>query len=540
MRERRSVWNSTAISAVALATIVAGGGSARAGTVADETQAVETLFYFVEETGRCWPQFLADIDARVETFEGRPAAELRGFFEVRDRARWTRAEALFATQQETDEERCVDLYDQLAATALDVGQRSKSRDRLADIHIRRGERFEEAKNYAAALDEYRAAVANAPEYQPGYVRVGVVGLLVAENEEAAQDFEAALSALDGTMTTLERGLPAGHPQVNAVSERRAAILASTGELALTFLGDARSLARFKDTGVDFASGEIRLDPVDGGATPPVLSAAQPRRVRVGSYRATIVGSRPESVVTSESKSVSMDVEVRRDGASMSVPAVIPDRMVWVQGVPGSPSFLCDRYEVSNAEFAAFVAAEGGSFTGGADGDAASGVSFADAQRYAQWIGKQLPTLGRWRHAAFGAPNAGSPRYPWGDNEGRPGVHFFGGQDASGAVGGCEQGQSVATHVFNLAGNVLEWLDDGWLIGGGFVYDIFGDDVDYGQATDGVVKTWTVDLLRDKIPTSSILDRSPFELQNKYKYYQIDETDEAMARQLGLRCVIPLE
>src|SRR5204862_161247 len=83
------------------------------------------------------------------------------------------------------------------------------------------------------------------------------------------------------------------------------------------------------------------------------------------------------------------------------------------------------------------------------GDAAAAAAKA--------AGKKLPTLAQWTHAAFGAPNAKSPRYPWGDRDGEPGVQFVGGVDDAQDVESCPAGASKFG-CLNMAGNVWEWID----------------------------------------------------------------------------------
>ena len=42
------------------------------------------------------------------------------------------------------------------------------------------------------------------------------------------------------------------------------------------------------------------------------------------------------------------------------------------------------------------------------------VSLAEASAYARWSGKSLPTEAQWHRAAYGTPEGGERRYPWGD------------------------------------------------------------------------------------------------------------------------------
>src|SRR6185369_10895396 len=42
------------------------------------------------------------------------------------------------------------------------------------------------------------------------------------------------------------------------------------------------------------------------------------------------------------------------------------------------------------------------------------VSQAEANTYARWVGKSLPSEAQWHRAAYGTPEGGENIYPWGD------------------------------------------------------------------------------------------------------------------------------
>jgi iron(II)-dependent oxidoreductase len=115
-----------------------------------------------------------------------------------------------------------------------------------------------------------------------------------------------------------------------------------------------------------------------------------------------------------------------------------------------PSFMIDRYKVTNAEFLKFMQAGGyenralwsdedwqwrseSSITHPVFWNEISGewhyrgmfeevllpsdwpvyVSHAEARAYARWVGKQLPTEAQWQRAADGTKAGGERDYPWG-------------------------------------------------------------------------------------------------------------------------------
>jgi formylglycine-generating enzyme required for sulfatase activity len=150
-------------------------------------------------------------------------------------------------------------------------------------------------------------------------------------------------------------------------------------------------------------------------------------------------------------------------------------------------YAIDKYEVTNAEYAEFLNAEGNQVEGGVtwleagsswsrihdtngDWEAEEGyenhpvvtVTWYGARAYCEWRGKRLPTEAEWEKAARGASD--TRIYPWGDEN--PDCSRLNYKDATEGycvddttpIGSYPSGASPYG-ALDMAGNVGEWVND---------------------------------------------------------------------------------
>jgi len=163
------------------------------------------------------------------------------------------------------------------------------------------------------------------------------------------------------------------------------------------------------------------------------------------------------------------------GSLSANPDEIPVHIVQLDG------YWLDRTEVNNAMFTSFLNSAGNRLEGGTnwlnplnplvwifekDGRWQTlpgkekypivGVSWYGANAYCEWAGRHLPTEAQWEYAAKGVD---SRRFPWGaDDLNCDHARFLGCGNTPIEVESLPLGSSPFG-VFDLAGNVAEWVND---------------------------------------------------------------------------------
>ena len=142
------------------------------------------------------------------------------------------------------------------------------------------------------------------------------------------------------------------------------------------------------------------------------------------------------------------------------------------------AFYMDKYEVTNAQFKAFVDADpqwrkdriprayhnghylnhwtGNRYPNGKSDHPVVYVSWYAAMAYAQWKGKRLPTEAEWEKAARGG--LVGQNYPWGNGIGSNRANFGYNVGKTTYVGSYT---ANGYGLYDMAGNVWEWCLDGY-------------------------------------------------------------------------------
>lgn len=141
----------------------------------------------------------------------------------------------------------------------------------------------------------------------------------------------------------------------------------------------------------------------------------------------------------------------------------------VRRVSVSEFFIAET-EVTNAQYAKFIEAakykapenwKDGKFPEGAGDEPVVGVTWADANKYCEWLSKEigatvrLPSEAEWKRAARGDSGF---KYPWGNDWKNEAAQSYETKGKVRAVKSFPAGRSPFG-VYEMAGNVWEWTSD---------------------------------------------------------------------------------
>jgi eukaryotic-like serine/threonine-protein kinase len=184
-------------------------------------------------------------------------------------------------------------------------------------------------------------------------------------------------------------------------------------------------------------------------------------------------------------------------------------------------FYLDKYEVTNEQYKRFVDQASykppsnwtqNSYPAGEAKLPVTYVSWFDAVQYAKWAGKRLPTEAEWEYAARNGSK--QTLYPWG-NQYRPNLAAVGvpAMTKPFPVGRFENDRNEFG-VYDLAGNVCEWVEDS--------YHIYGSSVSYD------VKVFRGGSFAEK-------DTPAEKLTGAYRWYVPPDPEDKYKPKIGFRC-----
>ena len=202
------------------------------------------------------------------------------------------------------------------------------------------------------------------------------------------------------------------------------------------------------------------------------------------------------------------------------------------------AYEISRYEITNTQYRAFIEATDRPTPRGHNGEdtwadetlngdtqPVVGVTWFDAQAFAEWIGGSLPTEAQWERAARGTE---ARAYPWGDTppKARQHANFARRYNRPMPVGQFPKGESP-NGISDLAGNVWEWcLDE---------YSLTVYQRNSGGVSRNPLNLRFRDVLRARVIRGGAWDVGSAFLRSglRFKFYPLDSTHT-----IGFRVIRP--
>ena len=262
-----------------------------------------------------------------------------------------------------------------------------------------------------------------------------------------------------------------------------------------------------------------------GAAQQVLATIEWVSIPEGTF---LMGSTPE-----ETKAAYEDAKLRSSMLEQhTFRAELPRHPVYLS------TYEISRYEITNAQYRAFVEATDRPTPRGHNGEETwadetlsgdtqpvVGVTWFDAQAFAEWIGGSLPTEAQWERAARGAEGR---TYPWGNTppKARQHANFARRYNRPIPVGQFPKGESP-NGIADLAGNVWEWCLDEYS-------PTFYQQHNGGTSQDPLNLQFR-DVLRARVIRGGAWDvgRAFLRSSLRFKFYPLDSTHT-----IGFRVVRP--
>lgn len=244
--------------------------------------------------------------------------------------------------------------------------------------------------------------------------------------------------------------------------------------------------------------------------------------------AFLMGSTPEEAIAAYE-----DAKLRSSMLEQhTFDAELPQHQVYLS------TYEISQYEITNAQYRAFVESTNRPTPRGHNGEKTwedetlngdtqpvVGVTWFDAQAFAEWIGGSLPTEAQWERAARGTATR---IYPWGNTppKARQHANFARRYNRPMPVGQFPKGESP-NGIADLAGNVWEWcLDE---------YSLTTYQRNNGEVSRNPINLRFRDVLRARVIRGGAWDVGSAFLRSglRFKFYPLDSTHT-----IGFRVVRP--
>lgn len=194
------------------------------------------------------------------------------------------------------------------------------------------------------------------------------------------------------------------------------------------------------------------------------SAAEFRRELTAAYEQSYRAPKMKATAISGKKVSTKDMAYQEGGSFLmgnkEVPEEAPEFETYVK------PFYIDKFPVTVRQYEEFLKETGrrppkfwedNRYHGPAQ--PVIGVSWEDANAYAEWAGKQLPTETQWEFAARGKENR---KYPWGNAEPDTNRCNFGDYLGMPSIVNMHKEGATPESVLDMAGNVYEWTSDSFV------------------------------------------------------------------------------
>ena len=305
---------------------------------------------------------------------------------------------------------------------------------LGELNVEQAEFGKAQKQYQAAIKDYNKAIKLAPEEATNYNDRGWVNFRLGELRTKQEKTEGAQKHYQAAITDSEKAIQRNPDSASAYHTRGVAKAA---------LGDYKGAIDDLDIAIEHSRGYTEAYDSRGKAKRALgqhdAAKTDFERALQSKGRGDVSTSELERASTEMVRIPAGEFQMGSDGITET--DATPRHTVYLD------EFYIDPYEVTNAQFKAFIDAnpewrkdnipseyhngnylklwDGNDYPNGRSNHPVVYVSWYAAMAYAKWVGKRLPTEAEWERAARGG--IAHKRYVWGNSRdpGRANYGYYG-------------------------------------------------------------------------------------------------------------------